>query len=74
MKADELSLSKYFFYTEAEETTVRLRDGEGANEGRVEILKSGVWVSLCRPLVSGNVAEAICGQLGFSRQECLCLI
>ncbi|PVD36009.1 hypothetical protein C0Q70_02979, partial [Pomacea canaliculata] len=52
---------------DAEETPVRLRDGEGANEGRVEILKNGVWVSLCRPLISGYVAEAICEQLGFSR-------
>ncbi|XP_025078086.1 uncharacterized protein LOC112554507 isoform X2 [Pomacea canaliculata] len=63
-----LCLVGYVCHTaDAEETPVRLRDGEGANEGRVEILKNGVWVSLCRPLISGYVAEAICEQLGFSR-------
>ncbi|PVD36007.1 hypothetical protein C0Q70_02977 [Pomacea canaliculata] len=42
------------------------KDGERTNEGRVEVFKNGSWVSLCRPLVNGRVAEAICEQLGFS--------
>ena len=44
---------------------VRLRDGNSSFEGRVEVLKGGVWGTICDYYSSTLEGSVICRQLGF---------
>jgi len=44
---------------------VRLRDGNSSFDGRVEVLKGGVWGTICDPYFHIQEGDVICRQLGF---------
>ncbi len=44
---------------------VRLTGGPTSSEGRVEVLRHGVWAGLCAGTFDGAAATVICRQLGF---------
>lgn len=44
---------------------VRLVDGQRSNEGRVEVLMSGVWGTICNAYFKRNDAKVVCSMLGF---------
>ena len=43
----------------------RLVNGQGAHEGRVEILYAGVWGAICNDLFNLTAANVVCRQLGY---------
>ena len=45
--------------------SVRLVGGSGSYEGRVEVLHSGIWGTVCDDSWSSNDANAVCKELGF---------
>jgi len=51
--------------------TVRLVDGPNLREGRLEVLRNGVWGGVCyeytrdRPAVDDDAARVICSMLGY---------
>ena len=49
-----------------EDGDIRLRSGNSALEGRVEIWHSGVWGTVCNNLWSRADAAVACRQLGYS--------
>ena len=44
---------------------VRLVNGQGGHEGRVEILYAGVWGAICNDLFNLTAANVVCRQLGY---------
>lgn len=44
---------------------VRLTDGAGVYEGRVEVCVNGVWGSVCDNSWGASEAYVVCKQLGF---------
>ncbi len=46
--------------------SVRLVDGNATNEGRVEICLDGQWGTICTRFSSEDVADAVCGTLGYA--------
>ncbi|XP_025083996.1 fibrillin-2-like [Pomacea canaliculata] len=47
------------------ENDVQLVDGPNPYEGRVEILKNGVWLSVCHQYVSSDFGRVVCRQLSY---------
>ena len=50
------------------ERDVRLVNGSGPNEGRVEVCYNGTWSSVCN--IQSSVASVICKQLGYTSSGC----
>ena len=46
--------------------SVRLVDGTASNEGRVEVVKSGQYSTICLDQWDQNLADVVCHQLGFT--------
>ncbi|XP_053386943.1 scavenger receptor cysteine-rich type 1 protein M130-like [Mercenaria mercenaria] len=44
---------------------IRLENGLGISDGRVEILVNGTWGTICRSYLTQNDANVICRMLGF---------
>ena len=44
---------------------IRLANGLGLHDGRIEVLVNGVWGTICGLSFSSNEAEAICNILHF---------
>ena len=44
----------------------RLVDGTASNEGRVEVVKSGQYSTICLDQWDQNLADVVCHQLGFT--------
>ena len=51
---------------------VRLVNGAGPYEGRVEICYSGVWKTACGTYWRTNNARVVCAQLNYPRQGMQC--
>ena len=55
-----------FFNLESNFTVpVRLRDGNSSLDGRLEVLKGGVWGTVCDPYFNVQEGAVVCRQLGF---------
>ncbi|XP_025078060.1 uncharacterized protein LOC112554482 isoform X2 [Pomacea canaliculata] len=48
-----------------DEIEVQLVNGPNPYEGRVEILRDGVWLSVCHQYVSSNFGSVVCRQLNY---------
>ena len=46
-------------------TNVRLMDGRTVHDGRVEVLHSGVWGTVCDDRFDHRSCSVICRQLGY---------
>ena len=59
------------------EGTIRLVDGEGSHEGRVELCINNTWSTICDNEWGVEEAVVVCNQLGFSLEgnshECTCI-
>jgi len=44
---------------------VRLNDGNSSLDGRLEVLKGGVWGTVCDPYFNVQDGAVVCRQLGF---------
>ena len=67
-----------FYYNSSNRTNVcsqygdvRLVNGTGSYEGRVEICRSGVWKTVCDYDWDGNDARVVCAQLNYLPQGIL---
>ena len=49
--------------------SVRLVDGNGPHEGRVELCSGGKWTTVCHHGWDNNEAAVVCRQLGFPSQS-----
>ena len=56
----------YFPCCDNQEGDVRLRDGKGLHEGRVEVCHNGQWGTVCSEGWNNTDAGVVCRQLGFS--------
>ena len=52
--------------TSCEEGEVRLRDGFGDSNGRVEYCRDRIWGSVCSEGWDDNDARVLCRQLGYN--------
>ena len=48
---------------------MRLVDGNGPHEGRVELCSGAKWTTVCHHGWGGNEAAVVCHQLGFPSQS-----
>ena len=65
----ENNIQLYIFHSGNENINdtiqIRLVNGKGAHEGRVEILYAGVWGAICDDLFNLTAANVVCKQLGY---------
>ena len=60
------NISKKIYRIQCSHGDIRLAEGSGPNEGRVEVCVDGQWGTVCDDGWDNTDAQVVCRQLGYS--------